>query len=50
MGAVEEPGNDQGFAIDPILSLRQSLSVAPGQRVRVSMVLAGAATREEVLT
>jgi cyclic beta-1,2-glucan synthetase len=50
MGAVQEPGNSQGFAIDPILSLRQSLSVGSGQRVQVSMVLAGAATREQVLT
>ena len=50
MGAVQEPGNSQGFAIDPILSLRQSLSVGPGQRVQVSMVLAGAATREQVLS
>jgi cyclic beta-1,2-glucan synthetase len=50
MGAVQEPGNSQGFAIDPILSLRQSLSVGPGQRVQVSMVLASAATREQVLS
>ncbi len=50
MGAVQEPGNSQGFAIDPILSLRQSLSMGPGQRVQVSMVLACAATREQVLS
>jgi cyclic beta-1,2-glucan synthetase len=50
MGAVQEPGNSQGFAIDPILSLRQSLSVGSGKRVQVSMVLAGAATREQVLS
>ena len=50
MGAVQEPGNSQGFAIDPILSLRQSMSVAPGQRVQVSMILAGGATREQVLS
>src|SRR4030067_1065927 len=50
MGAVQEPGNSQGFVIDPILSLRQSLSVGSGQRVQISMVLAGAATREQVLS
>ncbi len=50
MGAVQEPGQSQGFAIDPILSLRQSLTVGPGQRAQVSMVLAGASTREQVLS
>ncbi len=50
MGAVQEPGKSQGFVIDPILSLRQSLSVGPGQRVQISIVLAGAATREQVLS
>ena len=50
MGAVQEPGNSQGFAYDPILSLRQSLIVGSGQRVQASMVLAGAATREQVLS
>jgi cyclic beta-1,2-glucan glucanotransferase len=50
MGAVQEPGNSQGFAVDPILSLRQGLSVESGQRVQVSMVLASATTREQVLS
>ena len=49
MGAVQEPGNSQGFSIDPILSLRQGLSVAPGERVQLSTVLACATTREQVL-
>jgi cellobiose phosphorylase len=49
MGAVQEPGNSQGFAIDPILSLRQSLNISPAQRVQVSMILASATTREQVL-
>jgi len=49
MGAIQEPGNSQGLAIDPILSLRQSVSVGAGERIQVSMVLAAAATREEVL-
>ncbi len=40
MGALQEPGNSQGFVLDPILSLRQSLTLAPGQRVQVSLVLA----------
>jgi cyclic beta-1,2-glucan synthetase len=50
MGAIQEPGKSQGLAMDPILSLRQSISMGPGQRVQVSMVLAAATTREEVLS
>ena len=49
MGAVQEPGSSQGVAIDPILSLRQSLIVGTGQRVRVSMIIACATSREQVL-
>ncbi|MGA9115728.1 MAG: glucoamylase family protein [Bacteroidota bacterium] len=49
MGAVQEPGRSQGCVIDPILSLRHSVSVGPGERVTVSMILAAAATREQVL-
>jgi cyclic beta-1,2-glucan synthetase len=49
MGAVQEPGQSQGFSIDPILSLRRSVRVESGQRVQVSMVTAAASTREEVL-
>ncbi len=49
MGAVQEPGNSQGFVLDPILSLRESVSVNSGQRVQISMVVASGATREQVL-
>ena len=49
MGAVQELGNSQGFVLDPILSLRRSLTLEPGQRVQVSLVLAAGATRERVL-
>jgi cyclic beta-1,2-glucan synthetase len=50
MGALQEPGNSQGFVLDPILSLRQSLTLAPGQRVQVSMILAAGQSREQVLS
>ena len=50
MGAVQEPGNSEGFVMDPILSLRQELTVGPRQRVRVSMILAAGATRAGVLS
>ncbi len=38
--------NSQGFVLDPILSLRRSLTLAPGERVQVSLVLAAGETRE----
>ena len=50
MGAVQEPGKSEGFVIDPILSLRQSLNLGPRQRVQVSMILAAGETREQVLS
>jgi cyclic beta-1,2-glucan synthetase len=49
MGAVLPSGNSQGFVMDPILSLRQVVTLAPGQRTQVSMVLAAGSTREAVL-
>ena len=49
MGAVQELGNSQGFVLDPCLSLRRSLTLEPGQRARVSMILAAGGAREQVL-
>jgi cyclic beta-1,2-glucan synthetase len=49
MGVFQELGNSQGFVLDPILSLRQSLSLGPGQRVQVTLVLAAGETRQHVL-
>jgi len=49
MGSVQDLGNSQGFVLDPSLSLRQSLTLEPGQRAIVSLVLAAGATREQVL-
>ncbi len=49
MGVFQELGNSQGFVLDPILSLRQSVTLGPGQRVQVSLVLAAGETREQVL-
>jgi cyclic beta-1,2-glucan synthetase len=50
MGVFQELGNSQGFVLDPILSLRRSVTLRPGQRVRVSLVLAAAETRQHVLS
>jgi cyclic beta-1,2-glucan synthetase len=49
MGAVQGPGNSQGFVLDPILSLRQDLTLGPGERVQVALVLAAGETREQVI-
>jgi cyclic beta-1,2-glucan synthetase len=49
MGAVQQLSNSQGFVLDPMLGLRQSLTLEPGQRVQLSMVLAAGETREQVL-
>jgi cyclic beta-1,2-glucan synthetase len=49
MGAFQEPGNSQGFVLDPVLSLRRSVILAPGQRVQVSLVVAAGETRRQVL-
>src|SRR3972149_596891 len=50
MGVLQKLGNNQGFVLDPILSLRQSLTLGPGQRVQVSLVLAAGETRQQVLS
>ncbi len=49
MGAGQPLGNSQGFVLEPSLSLRRSLTLEPGQRARVSLVLAAGASREQVL-
>ncbi|MGD0458927.1 MAG: glucoamylase family protein [Terriglobia bacterium] len=49
MGVLQPLGNSQGFVLDPILSLRQSLSLGPGQRMQVTLVLAASETRQQVL-
>lgn len=49
MGSIQALGNTQGFVLDPILSLRHSLTLEPGQEVHVSQVLAVGETREQVL-
>jgi cyclic beta-1,2-glucan synthetase len=50
MGVFQKLGNNQGFVLDPILSLRQSLTLGPGKSIQVSMVLAAGETRQQVLT
>ncbi len=49
MGVFQEPGNNQGFVLDPILSLRRSVTVDPGKRIQVSLIIAAGEDREKVL-
>ncbi len=49
MGALETPNGGQGFVLDPILSLCQKLTLVPGQRVQVSMVMAVGSSRKQVI-
>ena len=49
MGAMQELGRSQGFVLDPILSLRQRITLEPGRRAQVSLVLAAGTSREQVL-
>jgi cyclic beta-1,2-glucan synthetase len=50
MGAFQEPGSNQGFVLDPILSLRQSITLESGKSIQVSMILAAAESRQQILT
>ena len=45
-----EPSGRQGFVLDPILSLRRSLALGPGERARVSLIVAAGESRQEVLS
>ena len=49
MGVFQEPGNNQGFVLDPILSLRRSVTIGPGKRIQVSLVIAAGEDRQQVL-
>ena len=49
MGGIDEPRNTEGYVLDPILSIRTSVRLAPGQHVVLSLVLAAAENREHAL-
>ena len=49
MGAMQELGGSQGFVLDPILSLRRHITLEPGGRIQVCLILAAGASREQVL-
>ncbi len=49
LGAVQQLGNNQGFVLDPMLGIRKSLTLEPGQIVQFSLILAAADSREQAL-
>ena len=49
MGATQDLGCSQGFVLDPILSLRQTLTLEPGRRAQVCLMLVAGSSREKVL-
>ncbi len=49
-GCVEEPHNTEGFVLDPIFSVRTSLTLVPGQHAVLSLVLAAGENREHVVS
>lgn len=49
MGATQTLGNSQGYVLDPIFSLRNRVTLDPGQRVLCSLVLAAGSSREQMV-
>jgi cyclic beta-1,2-glucan synthetase len=49
MGVEGLPGNTSGFVLDPALSIRRAVTVPPGGRVQISLVLGAAETRGKAL-
>ncbi|MGA2975557.1 MAG: glucoamylase family protein [Spirochaetia bacterium] len=50
MGVSSEPGGGQGFVLDPIFSLRRSLTLGPGERSRASLIVAAGGSRQAALS
>jgi cyclic beta-1,2-glucan synthetase len=49
VGSIEEPHKSEGYVLDPIFSVRVSVSLTPGQHVSLSLVLAAADNREHAV-
>jgi cyclic beta-1,2-glucan synthetase len=49
LGIFRKLDNSEGFVLDPILSLRRSVVLSPGQRIHGSLIVAAGETREQVL-
>jgi len=49
MGATGTLGDSEGFVLDPMLGIRRSITLEPGERVQFTLVLAAGESREAVL-
>ncbi len=49
MGAKQDLGSSEGFVLDPVLCVKQRLTLEPGQRKEIVLLFAAGETREEVL-
>jgi cyclic beta-1,2-glucan synthetase len=50
IGVYSEPSGGQGFVLDPIFSLRHGIALSPGERSRVSFILAASDSRQGALS
>ncbi len=48
-GALGEPAGGQGYVLDPILSIRTSVTLERGERRQISLIFAASASRDAVL-
>jgi len=48
-GASSSLGNNDGFVLDPVLCLRETVSLEPSERVSVAMIIAAGDSRQKVL-
>ncbi|TVQ18885.1 MAG: glycosyl transferase, partial [Spirochaetaceae bacterium] len=49
-GATAAPGCSHGYVLDPIMSVRHSLTLAPGERRQISLILAAGESKTAVLS
>ncbi len=49
MGARQDLGGSEGFVLDPVLSVKQRITLKPGRRSQITLLFAVAETREAVL-
>ncbi len=50
IGVERELTNAEGYVLDPILSLRASLRLAPGQQATIALISGAAASREDIVS
>jgi len=49
LGCRQPLGNNQGFVLDPVFSLRQEIELSPNQHVQVALVNAAGSSRDQLI-